>query len=105
MVSHLSGAALSRYPLAAAPWFPGQVTRFASPGEDGGRPARKTLTAAVTVVSPNNYFSFTPFLASTCVGTLEFRAATEAVRKLKDVNYAQGWADKIGECGLRTVAR
>lgn len=49
----------------------------------------------MTVVSPNSYFSFTPFLASTCVGTLEFRCATEPVRGIKHVNYAQGWAESI----------
>lgn len=51
----------------------------------------------MTVVSPNSYFSFTPFLASTAVGTLEFRCATEPVRSLKDVHFAQGWANKIGK--------
>jgi NADH dehydrogenase FAD-containing subunit len=51
----------------------------------------------VTVVSPNSYFSFTPFLASTAVGTLEFRCATEPVRGLKNVKFAQGWANRIGE--------
>lgn len=49
----------------------------------------------MTVVSPNSYFSFTPFLASTCVGTLEFRCATEPVRGIKHINYAQGWAETI----------
>ena len=32
------------------------------------------------MVSPNNYFVFTPLLASTSVGTLEFRSAIEPVR-------------------------
>jgi hypothetical protein len=54
------------------------------------------LTGAVTVVSPNSYFSFTPFLASTAVGTLEYRCATEPIRGIKHINYAQGWANKIG---------
>ncbi|RSH82657.1 uncharacterized protein EHS24_007651 [Apiotrichum porosum] len=49
----------------------------------------------VTVVSPNSYFSFTPFLASTCVGTLEFRCATEPVRNIKHVTFCQGWADNV----------
>ncbi|KAJ8508525.1 hypothetical protein ONZ45_g9217 [Pleurotus djamor] len=31
----------------------------------------------VTMISPNNYFNFTPLLASCAVGTLEFRCATE----------------------------
>ncbi|ORY35769.1 pyridine nucleotide-disulfide oxidoreductase-domain-containing protein [Naematelia encephala] len=50
----------------------------------------------VTVVSPNSYFSFTPFLASAAVGTLEYRCATEPVRGIKHVHFAQGWADSIG---------
>ncbi|EIW67161.1 hypothetical protein TREMEDRAFT_45240 [Tremella mesenterica DSM 1558] len=49
----------------------------------------------VTLVSPVSYFSFTPFLASTSVGTLEFRCATEPVRGIKGLEYAQGWADSI----------
>jgi len=35
----------------------------------------------VTVLSPNTYFNFTPLLASTAVGTLEFRCAVEPVRR------------------------
>ncbi|TFY57744.1 hypothetical protein EVJ58_g6847 [Rhodofomes roseus] len=35
----------------------------------------------ITIVSPNNYFNFTPLLASCCVGTLEFRSAIEPVRR------------------------
>ena len=50
---------------------------------------------AVTVVSPRSHFSFTPFLASAAVGTLEFRCTTEPVRGIKHVNYAQGWANGI----------
>ena len=35
--------------------------------------------ADVTILSPNTYFNFTPLLASTAVGTLEFRCAVEPV--------------------------
>ncbi|KAL1413297.1 hypothetical protein Q8F55_001053 [Vanrija albida] len=49
----------------------------------------------VTVVSPNSYFSFTPFLASTTVGTLEFRCATEPVRSIPGVDYAQARAESV----------
>jgi NADH dehydrogenase len=51
---------------------------------------------AVTVISPRSHFSFTPFLASAAVGTLEFRCTTEPVRGIKHVYYAQGWANGIG---------
>ena len=33
----------------------------------------------VTLISPINYFNFTPLLASCAVGTLEFRCAIEPV--------------------------
>ncbi|KAI0711767.1 FAD/NAD-P-binding domain-containing protein [Fomitopsis betulina] len=50
----------------------------------------------VTIVSPNNYFNFTPLLASCCVGTLEFRAAIEPVRRYTpQVNAYQAWCDSI----------
>lgn len=35
----------------------------------------------VTVLSPNTFFNFTPLLAGTAVGTLEFRCAVEPVRR------------------------
>ena len=44
----------------------------------------------VTVVSPRNYFLFTPLLASTSVGTLEFRSIIEPIRTArKFVRYVQ----------------
>ncbi|KAI9304859.1 pyridine nucleotide-disulfide oxidoreductase-domain-containing protein [Cunninghamella echinulata] len=50
----------------------------------------------VSVVSPRNYFVFTPLLASTSVGTLEFRCITEPVRQYsKDIDYHQAWVDGI----------
>ncbi|KAF2115208.1 pyridine nucleotide-disulfide oxidoreductase-domain-containing protein [Lophiotrema nucula] len=48
------------------------------------------------VVSPRSYFAFTPLLASTSVGTLEFRTALEPIRSRRNkVNYFQGWADGV----------
>ncbi|CAO3633693.1 unnamed protein product [Cunninghamella blakesleeana] len=50
----------------------------------------------VSVISPRNYFVFTPLLASTSVGTLEFRCITEPVRQYsKDIDYHQSWVEKI----------
>ncbi|CED84972.1 NADH-dehydrogenase (ubiquinone) [Phaffia rhodozyma] len=49
----------------------------------------------VTVVSPTGYFTFTPLLASTSVGTLEFRTALEPVRRLKNVNLSMARAESI----------
>ncbi|KAK7042308.1 FAD/NAD(P)-binding domain-containing protein [Favolaschia claudopus] len=57
----------------------------------------------VTIVSPNNYFNFTPLLASCAVGTLEFRCAVEPVRRYApQVAAYQAWCDKI-DFGLKTV--
>ncbi|GAB6030201.1 hypothetical protein CHUAL_005877 [Chamberlinius hualienensis] len=48
-------------------------------------------TYDVVVVSPRNHFLFTPLLASTTVGTLEFRSIIEPIRndpnKTYDINY------------------
>lgn len=50
----------------------------------------------VTTVSPRNYFVFTPLLASTCVGTLEFRCITEPLRQhSKDLAFYEAYATKI----------
>ncbi|KAF1355278.1 pyridine nucleotide-disulfide oxidoreductase-domain-containing protein [Delphinella strobiligena] len=50
----------------------------------------------VVVVSPRSYFVFTPLLASTSVGTLEFRCAVEPVRSRRtNVDFFQGWADQV----------
>jgi NADH dehydrogenase len=47
-------------------------------------------------VSPRSYFAFTPLLASTAVGTLEFRTALEPVRSRRtNVSFFQGWADDV----------
>ncbi|KAI0976030.1 pyridine nucleotide-disulfide oxidoreductase-domain-containing protein [Xylaria arbuscula] len=47
------------------------------------------------MVSPRSYFVFTPLVASTAAGTLEFRTAIESVRRLGLDHYHQGWADDI----------
>ncbi|EOA85161.1 uncharacterized protein SETTUDRAFT_163869 [Exserohilum turcica Et28A] len=48
------------------------------------------------VVSPRSYFAFTPLLASTAVGTLEFRTALEPVRSRRtNAEFIQGWADDV----------
>ncbi|CAO3656913.1 unnamed protein product [Mucor hiemalis] len=50
----------------------------------------------VSVVSPRNYFVFTPLLASTSVGTLEFRCVTEPIRNYsKDIKFYQAFCDRI----------
>ncbi|KAF2096173.1 hypothetical protein NA57DRAFT_59230 [Rhizodiscina lignyota] len=50
----------------------------------------------VVIVSPRSYFVFTPLLASTSVGTLEFRTALEPIRNRRNkARYIQGWADDV----------
>ncbi|KAL2156157.1 hypothetical protein VTH82DRAFT_902 [Thermothelomyces myriococcoides] len=48
------------------------------------------------IISPRSYFVFTPLLASTSVGTLEFRTILEPVRRIPGkIDFYQGWADDI----------
>jgi NADH dehydrogenase FAD-containing subunit len=48
------------------------------------------------IISPRSYFVFTPLLASTAVGTLEFRTTMEPVRaRSSGVQFFQGWADDV----------
>lgn len=47
------------------------------------------------LISPRSYFVFTPLLASASVGTIEFRAAIEPVRRLGLTDYHQAWASDI----------
>ncbi len=43
----------------------------------------QALVIDVSVISATNYFNFTPLLASTAVGTLEYRCAIEPVRPIE----------------------
>ncbi|WPG99663.1 Hypothetical protein R9X50_00248200 [Acrodontium crateriforme] len=50
----------------------------------------------VVVVSPRSYFVFTPLLAGTSVGTLEYRVVMEQVRSARSkVELFQGWAHDV----------
>ncbi|TBU63386.1 FAD/NAD(P)-binding domain-containing protein [Dichomitus squalens] len=50
----------------------------------------------VIILSPTNYFNFTPLLASCSVGTLEFRSAIEPVRRYTpEVRAYTAWCDSI----------
>ncbi|ORZ02538.1 FAD/NAD-P-binding domain-containing protein [Syncephalastrum racemosum] len=50
----------------------------------------------VTVISPRNFFIFTPLLAGTAVGSLEPRCIIEPVRGYStELEYHQAWCDKI----------
>ncbi|KAK2592474.1 hypothetical protein QQS21_009819 [Conoideocrella luteorostrata] len=63
-----------------------------------GYAAARTLSPSKTqrvLISPRSHFAFTPLLASTSVGTLEFRAAIEPVRRLGLDEFHQAWASNI----------
>ncbi|KAI5358938.1 putative FAD/NAD(P)-binding domain, FAD/NAD(P)-binding domain superfamily [Septoria linicola] len=53
----------------------------------------------IVIVSPRSYFVFTPLLAGTSVGTLEFRTTIEPNRAFAGRKYGagffQGWADTV----------
>lgn len=50
----------------------------------------------VTIVSPRNYFVFTPMLAGASVGTVEYRSITEPVREInRKANYLEGTATDV----------
>lgn len=51
----------------------------------------------LTIVSPNNHFLFTPLLASSAVGTLEFRCIQEPVRTVlgPEGKYIQARATRL----------
>lgn len=50
----------------------------------------------VTVISPRNYFLFTPMLAGAAVGTVDFRSITEPVRQINPhANYIEATATAV----------
>jgi len=50
----------------------------------------------VTVISPRNYFLFTPMLAGASVGSVEYRSITEPIREINNnVNYLGATATSI----------
>jgi NADH dehydrogenase FAD-containing subunit len=76
---------ISKNPLTACRWSGFVLSRELD---------KKKFQAVV--VSPRSYFAFTPLLASTAVGTLEFRTTLESVRaRGKGVEFFQGWADDV----------
>ncbi len=55
-----------------------------------------TDTWRVLVVSPRNYFVFTPMLAATSVGTVEYRSITEPIREANpECSFVEGLATDI----------
>lgn len=55
-----------------------------------------TSICDVTVISPRNYFLFTPMLAGASVGTVEYRSITEPIREInRNVDYLEATATDI----------
>ena len=52
----------------------------------------------VSVVSPENYFLFTPLLPSVTVGTVEGRSITEPIRKILAKRHKHGAKFYEGQC-------
>jgi len=60
----------------------------------------KSIDAAekydVVVISPRNYFLFTPMLAGAAVGTVEYRSITEPIRRVnEDADYLEATVTEI----------
>ena len=43
----------------------------------------------VTVISPRNYFVFTPMLAGASVGTVDYRSITEPIREVRTIDHSK----------------
>jgi NADH dehydrogenase len=78
---------------------PGSKERIVVLGSGwAGYALAKTISpsqASRILISPRSHFVFTPLIASTAVGTLEFRAAVEPCRKLDLTEFHQAWASDI----------
>ncbi len=57
----------------------------------------------VSVVSPRNHFLFTPLLASTTVGTIEFRSIIEPIRNLSFIKFYQAYCVSIDEVNNKII--
>ncbi|PKA60273.1 Alternative NAD(P)H dehydrogenase 2, mitochondrial [Apostasia shenzhenica] len=58
-----------------------------------------TNTYDVVCISPRNHMVFTPLLASTCVGTLEFRSVAEPIGRIQPaISHAPGSYFFLARC-------
>ncbi len=67
--------------------------------------ASARLNADITVISPRNHFLFTPLLASTTVGSLEFRSVIESVRLVDRGVFHLARAEKLDMAQRRVHCR
>ena len=77
----------------------------------GGMSFLKNLDSTkydVRVVSPRNYFVFTPLLPSVTSGTVEARSITEPIRRIirkKDVKFVESECTKIDGANKKVICR
>src|SRR5690349_21825928 len=62
----------------------------------------KTNLYDVKIISPRNYFLFTPLLPSTTVGTIEFRSIIEPIRHAKNMEYIPAICTQV-EAGAKKI--
>ncbi|CAA6654750.1 unnamed protein product [Spirodela intermedia] len=106
ILSHLplSTAATASNPLGLAPTKPGKEKPrvvVLGTGWAGCRLMKGIDTSLYDVVciSPRNHMVFTPLLASTCVGTLEFRSVAEPVARIQPaISSAPGSYFYLARC-------
>ena len=60
---------------------------------------------ALVCVSERNHYLFTPLLAQSCVGTLEFRGICEPIMKLKHVTFIHAEAVSVDAARKVVVCR
>ena len=60
----------------------------------------------VTLISPRNYFLFTPMLAGAAIGTVEMRSITESIREANpDVNYLEATVTEVSPADKKLSAQ
>src|ERR1700753_3808471 len=60
----------------------------------------------VTLLSPRNYFLFTPLLPSAVTGGVEVRSILEPVRRrMRDVRLVEGWAEGVDWAAKEVAGR
>ncbi|KAF0645925.1 hypothetical protein FPSE5266_01116 [Fusarium pseudograminearum] len=97
LLMRFSGLNFKRLASTAAPGAHKDRIVVLGSGWAGYALAKKISPSAAScvLISPRSHFVFTPLIASTAVGTLEFRAAVEPCRKLTHTEFHQAWASDI----------
>ena len=63
-----------------------------------------TTVSSITVISPRNFFFFTPLLSATAVGTIEFRSIVEPIRAANPyVEYYEAFANDVDVASREVV--